>query len=1624
MNGTKYSVYNRHENLILIDYFKTNRMTKYTYNTYTKQLNKGSMQYQKIFEKKELIKKDYIVTEAKFPEKFKTETKNKINYVYTNETDGFGFSGYKDYDFDYLENTYKYYTEVKDMKGSSTKYTYDGLHQLKVTEELGKEHKEVITSEHDEMKLVKKRETEIFNVVNGKEAGRSYKKIENYRYDEYGNLTNYTGPLAQRDQDGYPLDTEHTVIYSYDYDRFHSPLSKTWKQDQDTICQIIYTLDNKGNIVKETNTNGNKGWIITDFQYDSFGNISRKEIHSTGQSFITNYEYSLDANGVNHKGAYLTKEYSLIDNIKAEKKYAYDFNTGNLISEIDQKRNSTNYEYDVLARVVKSIRPDSNIKEYTYIDNSYLNSTIIYKDTGNTEFKYEYDILGDLVMASVFHNNKWNILSSITYDSNRNKIKEVDSNGHSIRYQYDSKDRLILKDYYEKDSVLKGSSKIQYDAGLDSNAPLIVTITDEEGYPKKFYYDILNRLVKTEFTSDKVNFIENTYTYDYVGNKITFTDEKNNITQYEYDDLGRLVKQIDALENETYYEYNSLNQIALLKEPEEKNTAYYYDSLGRLGEKRTFKEGDSDYSYSKYSYDIANNLTNLKVGNTVNGIDKIASDTTYVYDIMNRITDEYDKIDGSRTGHTKHSYDSRDNKIRTIEYVNNEKTKHRIFDYSYDYAGRVTSEQGRYIEQDAELDKYNKKSTFDYAGNLIKEEVLNKDIYDITSYLYDYRNQIIERIEPYKSNEITKSTKYKYDKTGNLVEEKVLRQGVESSTLYIYDGLGRVTKKTDALGNTTRYAYDQNGNLSKEVDPRYINTAISAAPGLEYEYDELNRLVKVISFDGTTRNVISYREYDGRGNLIKEVYGEGYNSNAPDKSIGQVYQYDVLDRVVKYISAQTFADNQKNGTSLFTKRHEYDGVGNVLTEEDGLGNIITNTYYLNGLLKSKTYPDGNKETFNYDLTGKMYISKADRANNLTQVFNNLFESPYKIIYPDGTYEGFIYSTKGQVLESHNRAGNVTEFSYDQLGNMLSKREFIKADSIYNYFRLTKYSYDEANALISSETYLAKVPLLAGASEVISSVGDKVTYIYDKVGRLTKTLGPITREIINEYDAAGNLITIKQKVEGDYYDVIRYTYDSLSRVVNESLLVKMTDIDTKYLIGAKYDNQYFDRVLSTTSYTYNKNNTVKSKKAPQGNESIFEYDYDKRLIKNTNPMLDTKQYVYDLNGNLIKEENSKNMVIHYDYDSFNRLIRKISPAADGGLSVQRYIYDTLGNLIKQISPENYEKIKDTPQLASSMLGTAYTYDNMNRRTSTTSPKRDIIEVIQYDEMGNVRKTVDGLRYTGDIQTSKGTSYKYDGLGRVLQISNVLDNNMYFEYDVLGNLVKQVDGRKNTTSYTYNPDKTLAQITYANGGTIQYTYDNLGRKKTEKNQLGNLTSFVYTAFSKEKEIIDPYLNKQQYKYDLNGNLVASTDKIGSTTQLFYDKNNRMVEKRIPLYLDGSSNIVYAIESYVYDSVGNIIRKSVTDSKEQASTREAIYTYYDNDLLESVTDNSGGFVRNHYNKNGSIIKTEKLRDGEEFDIELFQYDEMNRLIKRIQLVDKAYIYGEADLSRLTDLEYPEKI
>ena len=91
----------------------------------------------------------------------------------------------------------------------------------------------------------------------------------------------------------------------------------------------------------------------------------------------------------------------------------------------------------------------------------------------------------------------------------------MDAYGHSTQFVYDSANRLTEKSFWSDDSTKTKSLTLQYTIAADSNNPLLVTITDEDGYVKKYHYDILNRVFQQDVTPDKTNFYSTNYTYDY-----------------------------------------------------------------------------------------------------------------------------------------------------------------------------------------------------------------------------------------------------------------------------------------------------------------------------------------------------------------------------------------------------------------------------------------------------------------------------------------------------------------------------------------------------------------------------------------------------------------------------------------------------------------------------------------------------------------------------------------------------------------------------------------------------------------------------------------------------------------------------------------------------------------------------------------------------------------------------------------------------------------------------------------------------------------------------------------------------------------------------------------------------
>ena len=1621
MNGKTYSAYNKYENLVQVDYCKTNSIKRYEYSMYTKKLNgnSGSMQYRKIVDTKELQKKGFDNSKTDFLNKFISDTKNHTAYSYTNEADGYGITEYTE-DKAYLQDTYKYiaekavYANDSDTGLVKTKYTYNGLNEAVLTEETGSDHKIVTVTKHDEMKLPAMTKKTFYN-MKGTTQGESVVKYENFRYDEYGNLTNYTGPEAVRNADGTVKENDpHTVTYAYDYQRYHVLVLKTWHQNEKNLSQVRFTADDKGNIIKEEriNTSGNGENALTEYVYDSYGNLTRKILHSSENNYITNYEYGKDADGVDQKGAFLTKQYTMVDGTEVSQKYSYYFNTGNKRAEVDGNGNRTEYEYDSVERLIKETFADGTTKKYSYVDSVNENSRIEYIDPNGNRYLYEYDILGNLTNYSVYDKEKWNSLEKNEFDFRGNKVKTIDSNGQSARFVYDSGDRVVKKEYYEKDTSRKESLSLVYNYITEAGLWQTLTITDEEGYQTKYSYDILDRLVEEKVSPAKDNSVSyvTTYAYDYEGRQTSVTDAKGGKTHYVYDDLGRIIEKADALDNKTAYTYSNTGKVLTATESGGRVTQSIYDAALRVSEERVYLSGSSDYDYTKFSYDTANNVTRVQKGKVTRGTDSISSIVSNEYNVRNKVSDEYKQMDSARKGHTLYTYDNNGNVQQVMDFIDDAGTKYLKASYKYDFNDKVVEEvksmMGTAVQKGiSEQGKYRKTYTFDYEGNLLSETTYNGTDKDTVNFTYDYRNRVLIKIEPYTTAGTTKTTSYEYDKKGNVVKQTVTRtvNGSEQniSTLYTYDGLGNLTEEADPYGYTTRYVYDANNNRIKVVDARYYNQAIDEAPGKEYEYDAINRLIRTKIVDGTDRTVTAYTEYDGRGNIIKSVDGEGYNEANPAASKATLYEYDASNRVIKSISPL-----------MITKEYTYDGSGNRTSEKDGMGSTTSYSYYLNGSLKNKVYPDGVSEVYDYDLTGKAEITKTDRAGHKTNIYNNVFGNPYLTEYPDGTTETFVYDGKGQKIQSTDKAGNSRYFEYDPSGNVLFEKVFISSDNSFRYYKQTQYTYDKSNNMLNSETWDVKEPV-AGGQSVKTSMGDLISYAYDKLGRLIRTSGPKGRETLMSYDRIGNLILKEQKVSEGYYDATEYAYDIESRVISSAVLVETTDLDMNLIGEASLgEGKYAARIKAKTENEYDSNGRITSTKDANGNLTSYQYDLDGRVIEKTDPLGNTILYTYDLNGNLTEERNARGITTLYEYDDLNRLIRKKAPAAGEGVAVTRYLYDDMGNVVKEISPNNYQAEKDTDTLAVTMKGTTYTYDSMNRRLTTKSPEGSLLQVVSYDKNGNVQKMIDGIRYNGNVNTSKGTIYTYDALGRVTTEEDPLGNQSSYVYNVLDNTIKQTDKRGNITSYEYNADGTLSKTTASDGGVIAYLYDLLGRKTEVKDQRGNETTYAYSAFGSPRSEKDSYDNQVEYKYDLNGNPVIQKDKNGGMTTILYDACNRVIEKRLPLSKDSSGTVIYAREKYYYDEAGNLKSFVRTGTKDKTAIRTTNYTYYDNNLTNTITNDSGAKTINSYDLNGNLIKLEKLKakDAEGnsvFDAEEYVYDDMNRQVAKIVLADKEDIY-----------------
>ena len=1122
--------------------------------------------------------------------------------------------------------------------------------------------------------------------------------------------------------------------------------------------------------------------------YNANGDLAKIVDH---QGFETLISYSdtliTITDGVSGKKLYLEKDSScrivrVYDDAGRQAILTY---TNGLLTKIrDVNGNELTYAYDEDKRVVSG----TDSKGICYFENTYddYGRVLTQKDalSHTSYFDYSDDACeccdGDTRITTDRNGKK----STRIYDCDGLLIKHIDENGNVKRYEYDERNNVTKEIDAKGNSVVKTYNSF--------NKPL--TVKDKNGNVTSFTYDSKGNV--TKITCPAVggvvpteSFVYNSrnqmtqhtdirgtttvYTYDTNGMPATKKVGSKNAITYSY--VGGLLKsQTDARGYTTQYGHNTLGQVISKTDADNKVTTYEYDQSGNL--LRTIDANNKsivtvyDGNYQKTSVTDANgNKTEYAYNGNMKNTSVILPDghsIRHEYDNEDRMTKTFDQANNA----TEVTYDDA-GRIKTKRMPDGATVQ-----YEYDEVGRVTKEtnpKGAIVTR-----------TYDKNGNVLS--VIDNEG-NTTTYEYNAINKVTKM-----TNAVAGTTVYTYSKAGDLLSET---DALGHTKTYTYDAFGNRLTATDAKNNVTTYTYDQNNNLLTVKDAlNHVTT---------YTYNSLNQCVSV---KDALNNTISYG-YDalGRRTTITDARGNIFTT-----------YYDGNGNVIKTTDA-------KNNTVSETV---YNALNKPLTVTDAMGKSTTYTYNELGLVETVTDSMNHVSEYTYNSRGQNTAVR-DALNGESEATYDLLGNVTRLEGPLGGATNYTYDDMGRLISESTTSGGTKSYEYNELN--IRKKATNARGQIRQIFydsmgRITghtypegavSYTYDEnSNMLTVSDSHGTITRTYDAINRVTSYTdvyGKVIRYEYDAVGNLSRLIYPDNTAVTYEYDANHNLVKVTDwanRVTSYTYDVnnrvigvtkpdgsvtttvfdnmqrvtstvektgsgavitgFEYTYDDLSRIIEEKVLANSTKMcytyDSLSRVTARTVKKLSDNsVVSTETFSYDAAGNVTS--AP---DSSFQYDTNNRLT-----VFNGNTVSYDLDGNMLN-----NGVSSFTYDSANRLLTA------GG---HTYTYDAADVRIRNLCADE---------------DTTYTYD----------PHAKLSRLLCKTTNGVVTKYVYGRGLIGEEVNNTFKTYHFDCRGSTVAVTDMTGNiTDTFKYDTYGKLVS----RTGTTPVIFGYNGRDGVITDANG-----------------------------------------------------------------------------------------------------------------------------------------------------------------------------------------------------------------
>ena len=544
---------------------------------------------------------------------------------------------------------------------------------------------------------------------------------ELYQYDMYGNLTGYTDPNRNLNENG--------VTTSYLYDALNRLIQV--KDAKNQVTNIAYTvLGDIASISMKEKADSSTSVSLYAKSYNELGSITAK---TDATSLSTTYSYNtigLATQSVDRNGNTATYSYDGLNQLKQ-----ITLSNTSSTQSLSHKYNYTNpFGYTSEELYVNGIYTTVNTYSYNAAG-QITQKNVSGSGYVNSYLKYQYDNAGRLksVAAGVADSNYF--YTSYKYTGDR--LTKVQTNGLSANS--DAVTDNAVYEYYP-DGKLK---KITYPK-----------LNDGTYLTTEYVYNALGRMTSIINKKGSTVLSQYQYTYDANGNIITVNNGQT-VTTYGYDKLNRLVEIQPQLGSSTLYTYDlrgnrlTLNSTSL----NYVDASYSYDLENKLqtvtkgGLTTTMKysadglrtKKESAYGYTNYIYNQSGNLvaeaqnSSSVTSNYVWGPDRVLSKKTnsgseYYY-LYNGHGDVVQMVDRNGNIVNNYSYDEWGNITTSSETVSN----------PFKYAGEVyDSETGLYYLRARYYDPT--------VGRFLNEDTVEGQVNNPLSlnvYSYCYNNPLI-----------------------------------------------------------------------------------------------------------------------------------------------------------------------------------------------------------------------------------------------------------------------------------------------------------------------------------------------------------------------------------------------------------------------------------------------------------------------------------------------------------------------------------------------------------------------------------------------------------------------------------------------------------------------------------------------------------------------------------------------------------------------------------------------------------------------------------------------------------------------------------------------------------------